>query len=185
MRALRIAMAMCVAAALLSLTLATVAAHDDGDHRGGHQDTIWLAIMRGKFETPPRDTPARGFALFSMDGGSVDYLILVSKISNVFAAHIHCGAPGVAGPVGVTLFMGTPGSGPVRGVLVRSSFTGPDAGNACGWTSLADVVDNVTSGNAYVNVHTNDGMAPPNSGPGDFPGGEIRGQLRVVGEDDD
>ena len=185
MRVLRIATAMCVAAALLSLSLATVAAHHDGDHEGDHQDTIWLAIMRGKFETPPRDTPARGFALFSMDGGSVDYLILVSKISNVFAAHIHCGAPGVAGPVGVTLFMGTPGSGPVRGVLVRSSFTGPDAGNACGWTSLADVVDNVTSGNAYVNVHTNDGMAPPNSGPGDFPGGEIRGQLRVVGQDDE
>jgi len=40
-------------------------------------------------------------------------------------------------------------------------------------------------GNAYVNVHTNDGMAPPNSGPGDFPGGEIRGQLRVVGQDDE
>src|SRR5205807_7617422 len=32
--------------------------------------------------------------------------------------------------------------------------------------------------------HTNDGMAPPNTGPGDFPGGEIRGQLRVAGEDD-
>jgi hypothetical protein len=27
-------------------------------------------------------------------------------------------------------------------------------------------------------VHTNDGVAPPNSGPGDFPGGEIRGQIR-------
>jgi hypothetical protein len=27
-------------------------------------------------------------------------------------------------------------------------------------------------------VHTNDGVAPPNTGPGDFPGGEIRGQVR-------
>ena len=34
-----------------------------------------------------------------------------------------------------------------------------------------------TSGNAYVNVHTNDGVDPPNTGPGDFPGGEIRGQV--------
>jgi hypothetical protein len=28
-----------------------------------------------------------------------------------------------------------------------------------------------------VNVHTNDGDATPDTGPGDFPGGEIRGQL--------
>jgi hypothetical protein len=27
-------------------------------------------------------------------------------------------------------------------------------------------------------VHTNDGVAPPDTGPGDFPGGEIRGQIR-------
>jgi hypothetical protein len=26
-------------------------------------------------------------------------------------------------------------------------------------------------------VHTNDGVAPTNTGPGDFPGGEIRGQV--------
>jgi hypothetical protein len=38
------------------------------------------------------------------------------------------------------------------------------------------VVAAVESGNAYVNVHTNDGVEPPNTGPGDFPGGEIRGQ---------
>src|SRR5438552_18145345 len=106
----------------MHLAPASVAAHDDGAHEGDHQDTIWLAILRGKFETPPRDTPARGFALFSMDGGSVDYLIVVSKISNVFAAHIHCVRLGVAVSIGVTYFMGTPGSGPGRGVLLLSSF---------------------------------------------------------------
>jgi len=26
-------------------------------------------------------------------------------------------------------------------------------------------------------VHTNDGDTQPNEGPGDFPGGEIRGQI--------
>jgi hypothetical protein len=35
----------------------------------------------------------------------------------------------------------------------------------------------IEAGDAYVNVHTNDGVAPTNTGPGDFPGGEIRGQL--------
>lgn len=33
------------------------------------------------------------------------------------------------------------------------------------------------AGEAYVNVHTNDGVAPDNTGPGDFPGGAVRGQI--------
>jgi hypothetical protein len=33
------------------------------------------------------------------------------------------------------------------------------------------------AGDAYVNVHTDDGSPPPNSGPGDMASGEIRGQI--------
>src|SRR2546422_4947379 len=165
MRAFRIAAAICVAAALLSLPLAVVSAHRGGDGHDEDQDTVWVAILRGASETPPRDTPARGVALFFPNDGSVDYIIIVARISNVFAAHIHCGAPGVAGPVGVTLFMGTPASGPVHGVLVRSSFSTPDPGNACGWTTLADVVAAGASGNAHADLHTNDGGAPPDTRP--------------------
>jgi len=43
--------------------------------------------------------------------------------------------------------------------------------------TLADLLDAIDAGIAYVNVHTDDGIAPTNTGPGDFPGGEIRGQL--------
>jgi len=32
----------------------------------------------------------------------------------------------------------------------------------------------LNSGNAYVNLHTSDGVDPVNTGPGDFPGGEVR-----------
>jgi hypothetical protein len=39
------------------------------------------------------------------------------------------------------------------------------------------VLDRIREGNAYVNVHTSDGNTTPNQGPGDFPGGEIRGQV--------
>lgn len=55
-------------------------------------------------------------------------------------------------------------------------MTGPDPGNGCGWADLDDVVAARVGGDTYVNVHTNDGVAPPDTGPGDFPGGEIRGQ---------
>ncbi len=136
--------------------------------------------LSGREEVPPRETNARGVATFKLseDGTELSYKLIVANIENAFAAHIHCAAAGVNGPVGVTLFMGTPGSGRFDGVLAEATITAPDPGNACGWLTLADVVAALNSGNTYVNVHTNDGVAPPNTGPGDFPGGEIRGQIR-------
>jgi len=44
--------------------------------------------------------------------------------------------------------------------------------------SVADLVRLMDSGGAYVNVHTNDGVGATNTGPGDFPGGEVRGEIK-------
>lgn len=139
----------------------------------------FVAALSGSEEVPARDTLARGVATFKLsdDGSALKFRVNVANIDNAFAAHIHCGAAGVNGPVGVTLFMGAPASGAVNGTLAEGTITAPDPGNACGWTDLAAVVAALQSGNTYVNVHTNDGVAPPNTGPGDFPGGEIRGQV--------
>ena len=140
----------------------------------------FAAPLSGREEVPPRDTNARGIATFklSSDGTALDYKVNVANIENVFAAHIHCGAEGVNGPVGVTLFSGAPAGGRIDGTLAEGTITAPDPGNACGWTDLAAVVAALNSGDTYVNVHTNDGVAPTNTGPGDFPGGEIRGQVK-------
>ena len=139
------------------------------------------ASLSGAEEVPPRATDASGSASFQLNkDGTLSYSVFVDDIENVFAAHIHCGAMGANGPVGVTLFMGTPGSGPISGTLAKGTITAPDAGNGCGWADLAAVVAAMNSGNTYVNVHTNDGVAPPNTGPGDFPGGEIRGQINMI-----
>ena len=46
---------------------------------------------------------------------------------------------------------------------------------------MSVLVDLITSGNAYVNVHTNDGISPTNTGPGDFPVGELRSQVEHRG----
>jgi hypothetical protein len=35
-------------------------------------------------------------------------------------------------------------------------------------------------GQAYVNLHTNDGVGVTNTGPGDFPGGEIRANISTT-----
>ena len=143
----------------------------------------WVAVLNGANERPdPRVTRARGVALFFMnDDGTFDFKLIVANIRNVVAAHIHCGSPTVAGPVGVTLFSGAaPGGGRFDGILAEGTATAPDAGNACGWTDLAQVITAMNGPDTYVNVHTNDGVAPTNTGPGDFPGGEIRGQLMVA-----
>jgi hypothetical protein len=66
----------------------------------------------------------------------------------------------------------------VNGTLAEGTIIASDTGNLCGWTDLAAVLAAIASGATYVNVHTNDGVPPPNTGPGDFPGGEIRGQIR-------
>ena len=140
----------------------------------------FVAPLSGDQEVPARDTQAVGVATFKLsdDGTALLFKINVANIDNVVAAHIHCGAVGVNGPVGVTLFMGTPGGGAFDGTMAEGTITAPDPGNACGWTDLAAVLAAIESGDAYVNVHTNDGVDPPNTGPGDFPGGEIRGQVR-------
>jgi hypothetical protein len=122
---------------------------------------------------------AVGVATFKQraDGTQLQFKVNVANLDNAVAAHIHCGAVGVNGPVGVTLFGGAPGGGAVHGTLAKGTITAPDPGNGCGWTSLAVVLAAMDSGSTYVNVHTDDGVPPINTGPGDFPGGEIRGQV--------
>ena len=150
----------------------------------GLAPTAWagdnfVAELSGDQEVPARDTPATGVAKFKLreDGTVLLFKLNVEDITNVVAAHIHCGAVGENGPVGVTLFMGAPAGGAFEGTLAEGTITVADAGNLCGWTDLASILAAIESGNTYVNVHTNDGVVPANTGPGDFPGGEIRGQI--------
>jgi hypothetical protein len=142
----------------------------------------FVAVLSGRDEVPARDTNARGVATFKLNKeGNLDYTLIAANIENVVFAHIHCNVAGVNGPIGATLLHGEmapgPGSGRFDGVLATGTISGADAANSCGWTTVADIIAAINSGGAYVNVHTNDGVAPPNTGPGDFPGGEIRGQV--------
>jgi hypothetical protein len=119
----------------------------------------------------------------SDDRSSVDYKLIASNIDNAFMAHIHLGAPDATGPIVVWLYPSTApvpgplGSGRHDGVLAEGTFTAANLVGPLAGHPLSDLLDAIQSGNAYVNVHTNDGVGATNTGPGDFPGGEIRGQL--------
>ena len=141
---------------------------------------------RGENEVPAHDTRAKGEATFviSQDGQSVHYVLTVSQIENPFMAHIHMAAPGVNGPIVQWLFPSTAvGPGPTgigltsgllaKGDFTSASFVGPLAGHP-----MADLLNAIRAGNAYVNVHTSSGVAGAPQAPGNFPGGEIRAQLQ-------
>jgi hypothetical protein len=53
-----------------------------------------------------------------------------------------------------------------RGTITAANLIGPLAGQP-----LSALIAVIEAGGAYVNVHTNDGVDPPNTGPGDYPGG--------------
>jgi hypothetical protein len=80
---------------------------------------------------------------------------------------------GASGSAGVTVDGNTVNitdpTGAVNGILIQASAPASDLQ---GGISLADLVSNIRSGNAYVNVHTTT-----------FPGGEIRGQLQALNLD--
>jgi hypothetical protein len=146
--------------------------------------------LQGRYEVPMRDTNAQGQAIFRVadDGQSVDYKLIASNIDNAFMAHIHMVAPGVDpttnnGGIVEWLYPGTAavpgptGSGRHDGVLAEGTFTAADLVGALNGHPLSDLLAAIADGRTYVNVHTNDGVDGVNTGPGDFPGGEVRGQL--------
>jgi hypothetical protein len=142
--------------------------------------------LKGQHERPdPRDTHAQGQATFqvSEDGTAIQYKLNVANINNVTQAHIHLGPSNATGPIVVWLYPvdGPPAAAPAggrtqgrlaEGTITAADFIGPLAGQP-----LSALIAAIEAGNTYVNVHTDDGAAPSNTGPGDFPGGEVRGQL--------
>jgi hypothetical protein len=142
--------------------------------------------LKGKFEVPLNQSDAQGQAIFHLsdDGQSMEYKLIASNIDNAFMAHIHMAGFGVNGPIVVWLYPGTAvgvtapfGQGRHDGVLAQGTFTAANFTGPLTGHPMSDLLAAFAAGNAYVNVHTNDGIAPTNTGPGDLPGGEMRGQV--------
>jgi hypothetical protein len=132
------------------------------------------ALMTNQGEVPPTPSAGRGLAslVLSADGSTLYYNVSITGMSSsVTAAHIHLGPRGQNGEV-VVNFCGA-GNTPActsegtiaSGAITSSSLVGPLAGH-----SLADLIVAMTAGGTYANVHSQE-----------FPNGEIRGQVVLVG----
>jgi hypothetical protein len=144
-----------------------------GQQPPANTETLFTAHLTGDQEGTAVTTDATGDAVFclSADGQTMTYMITVQNITDATLAHIHLGAAGVTGNVVVPLYptddYPAPFSG--SGTLVEGSFTAADFANDLAGMTMADLVDALTSGGAYVNVHSTQN-----------PMGEIRGQVAVA-----
>jgi len=131
---------------------------------------IFTATLNGANEVPalPAPTTATGEATFTVMGNLLSWEVSVTNLQNVSIGHIHFGAAGAAGGVMVNLAP-TPGSYTTTTVIASGSLTVADS-----------VLVHMRAGDAYVNIHTSDNALPGNNTPGDYPGGEIRGQTRKL-----
>jgi hypothetical protein len=133
----------------------------------------FVATLTGAEEVPARSTGANGSAQIIIDGDQISYSIEVDDITAITAAHIHSGAPGVNGPIRLFLYPSRQGdpapqvTTSERMILVQATVP---SSNVSGIT-FDQLVSEMRAGTAYVNVHTVQ-----------FPGGEIRGTVRVLND---
>ena len=138
---------------------------------------FFQADLSGANEVPARETGATGTCAFVVSGDRVDFNITTFGLSApVVGAHIHLGPAGANGPVRVGFISpnlaGTNTQTPFNapdGILMENSFGGSDVS---GGLTLADILGAMRTGDAYCNIHTSN-----------FPGGEIRGQIRPLSVD--
>ena len=159
---------------LISNDLAAESA--DGSSVSSNAKRTFTAHLSGANEVPAVNLDGQGQAIFTLneDGTELHYKLIVANIKNVTQSHIHCGIPGLNGPVVVFLFGFVAGGVTQDGVLAEGTITsaniiarGSSAACMGGLATFANLIDKIRNGGAYVNVHT---VA--------FPGGEIRGQLK-------
>ena len=154
---------------LAAVALLGVACEDDSTGIPSNVE-IFTATLNGASEVPalPAPTTATGAATFTVMGNLVSWQVTVENINNVSAGHIHWGGADTAAGIMVNLAP-TTGDYTTTTVIASGSLTVVDS-----------VLVHMRAGNAYVNIHTSDAGLPGNNTPGDYPGGEIRGQTRKL-----
>jgi CHRD domain len=127
----------------------------------------------------PIPTQAQGQAVFQLspDGTELSYQVMVANIENVIGFHLHRAPAGARGPL-VFAISYPPGGGRFDGVLATGIITAANLLGPLAGKPLSDLINDIEAGLIYVDVNTNDGVLPVNTGPGDYNGGELRGQVR-------
>lgn len=143
------------------------------------EDRLYAALPDGTQEVPSVNTPAFGAARFKLrdQGTRVDFLVTAIGLQNLTAGHLHIAPAGSNGPVAVDLLALGSIQTQGRTTMITGSFDGTALGGPVTGFPLDELIGRMDAGDVYINLHTDDGVEPANTGPGDFASGEIRGQL--------
>lgn len=169
--------------ALLAFGLAAATGACDDDDPTGPNTEQFRATMNGANERPTaRATTATGTANFTYneDTEVLSWVVTLNEITNISGAHIHLGGATASGDVllalGTTGATGTLTNTGFSGSVTRAAFAAP-APNAA--MTFDQLLGHMRAGTVYVNIHTND-PAGTFDRQGDWPGGEIRGQITPI-----
>jgi hypothetical protein len=168
-----------VAAFVFALAGASLALAGAG--KGKDDDNGFSAHLIGFNEVPANNTAGHGDLTVTMTSTQITFRLVYADLSGPpAAAHIHVGQKNVNGGVSV-FFCGGGGqppcpattSGTVTGTITAANVVGPTA-QGFNVGDLAAVERAIKAGVTYANMHT-----------AKFPAGEIRGQVRRGGGNDD
>ena len=160
----------------IALALLSVAACGGDDDPAGVGDSF-SATLSGGAEFPPVTTDATGTATLDISGDQITYTVNVVGLTNAVVSHIHIAPVGANGPVRLNL-CGTDDTAACNTASTGVLISGTNGTTVCTPPITFDeLVEAMRTGNAYVNVHTDNGTPPPNTGAGDMASGEIRGQI--------
>lgn len=143
------------------------------------------ATLTGAAQLPDAtDSKATGVLKLTLYDGEkkISYTLSVTDLQNAYSSELHLGGPATNGPGVVKLFPAhgaTARKGPFTGVLAEGTITGADLIGPLLGSPLSELVYQLRDGNAYVNIHTNDGVNAQKAGPGNYRTGEIRGQIEM------
>jgi hypothetical protein len=138
------------------------------------QKERFSASLSGANEVPPINSAGTADFQMSIQPGAINFSLNFSDLSSPLSvAHLHCAPSKVAG--GVMIFLrgggGQPAcsaatSGSITRTITAANVTGP-TGQGLMAGDLDSALEAVRTNSSYANMHTTN-----------FPGGEIRGQVR-------
>jgi hypothetical protein len=161
-------------ALLLAVVVPSVGAREDSREARANLD--------GYQETPAVSTTGHGRFRATIHEDSIDYTLSYDDIEGPVTtqAHIHFGRPATAGGISVWICgsatnpgpagtpVCTPKSGTFSGTIKAENVVGP-AAQGISPTEIGELIRAMRASATYANVHSST-----------FPGGEIRGRIRVT-----
>lgn len=175
----------------VTLSLACVAAVADSRHRDRDRDIHVYTELKPTHEVPALSSPASGFfrAAIDAEAQTITYELTYQNLEAApLQAHIHVGQRGVNGGISVFLCGNAPtvpaaptpqppacpaAPATVTGTLTAADIIGPTAQGIAPTSAttneFAELVDVIREGVTYANVHSSK-----------YPGGEVRGQVKVI-----